>query len=381
MSFPNTNILARLTPPGTGAIATLAICGPDVTTFLEEIFTPAGKESQTSLQTNEIGRFWFGRLGEEEFEKDEVVVALKQTAPFPLFEIHCHGGRQVVGMLEELLTKRGMQKCSWSDFHQTVQPVGTVDCLQELSKATTIRTAAILLDQFHGAFRQAKTEILELLGRNEKTKARQRLRELAKWIPLGLHLTSSWKVAIAGAPNVGKSSLINRLAGYHRCVVSSTPGTTRDVVTTSIVIDGWPIELIDTAGMRAEAELLEKEGIDLAMTAIKEADLCLWLVDGSSTPDFPSEESPRIQIVINKTDLPYAWDFSSYPEAILISAETGSGLDELCDKISQILIPETPPAKTAIPYTVKMCESLTHCLELVSNEKWSELEEELNSMS
>src|SRR5207244_11945531 len=88
------------------------------------------------------------------------------------------------------------------------------------------------------------------LRRGDAMEAGRLLDELARYAGVGRHLTAPWRVAVAGAPNVGKSSLVNALAGYQRSVVAPTPGTTRDVVTALLAIDGWPVELADTAGLR-----------------------------------------------------------------------------------------------------------------------------------
>ena len=125
---------------------------------------------------------------------------------------------------------------------------------------------------------------------------------------LGRHLTRPWQVVIAGAPNVGKSSLANALAGYQRAVVSEIPGTTRDLVTTEIALEGWPVELIDTAGLREPGEDLESQGIERALTAAGSADVCLWVLDSSAQPEWPAPPSANMRFVINKVDLPAAWD-------------------------------------------------------------------------
>src|SRR5262249_16679891 len=145
-----------------------------------------------------------------------------------------------------------------------------------LAQASTARTAAILLDQYQGALARAIHEILDCWQSGDPNSGGHRLKSLVRYTGLGRHLTLPWRVVVAGAPNVGKSSLINRLAGYQRCVVSPWPGTTRDLVTTLIAIDGWPIELTDTAGLRTEGEMLEAQGIALARQAACAADLCLW---------------------------------------------------------------------------------------------------------
>src|SRR5262249_45570791 len=163
--------------------------------------------------------------------------------------------------------------------------------------------------------------------------------ELARQVRLGRHLTAPWKVVVAGAPNVGKSSLVNALAGYQRSIVSPIPGTTRDVVTTSIAIDGWPIDLIDTGSLSEQAEELEQQGIRLAESAVAEADLCLMVLDGaanelsSATGGLRPPLAQNMQLVINKIDLPPGWDWNQELEAVRVSALTEAGLGELCDCI------------------------------------------------
>ena len=109
--------------------------------------------------------------------------------------------------------------------------------------------------------------------------------EMLQFRDLGLHLTTPWRVVLAGAPNVGKSSLMNAIAGYQRAIVSPTPGTTRDVVTVTTAIDGWPVQLADTAGLRETQDELESAGVALADAAIGEADLVIVVSDASADSD------------------------------------------------------------------------------------------------
>jgi tRNA modification GTPase len=162
-------------------------------------------------------------------------------------------------------------------------------------------------------------------------------------------------VVIAGAPNVGKSSLVNALAGYQRSVVATTPGTTRDVVTTRIAVAGWPVELADTAGWRDGTTPLERQGIDLAQAAVAQADLCLWVLDGSAEPVWPPAGGPAVRHVINKTDLSAAWNMSRAAGAIRVSAHTGTGVDSLVEALGQWLVPDPPPAGAAVPFTDRLC--------------------------
>ena len=123
------------------------------------------------------------------------------------------------------------------------------------------------------------------------------------------------------AANVGKSSLVNALAGYQRSVVTETPGTTRDVVSASLAIDGWPVELIDTAGQRGVADPLEEQGIARGRLAVAAADLCLWVVDVTADPIWPDGDAGNPIRVINKSDLPAAWDIGRVTNSVVISAQ------------------------------------------------------------
>jgi tRNA modification GTPase len=373
-----TTLVALLTPPATGAIATLALYGPDAWAVVKELFVPAGNTSarhdffEQWQRRTETETFWLGRFGDAKLGGvDEVVVVLKSAAPVPSFEIHCHGGLQVIALLEEAIIARGVHKCSWQELwtlqkEDAVQPAA----LAALAEASTTRTAAILLDQYHGALTREIAEIVDLLQKQDE-RATAKLQALARWSTLGQHLTKPWKVVVAGAPNVGKSSLINRLAGHQRCVVAPTPGTTRDVVSTRNALDGWPVELVDTAGQRESGEALEQEGIDLARTVAAEADLCLWLVDSSAAPVWPPS-MPHVHLVVNKIDLPPAWDLETAAGAVRVSATTGAGVEELCQSISRWLVPAAPPAGTAVPFTGPLCtamqEAMQHCLE----KRWRE---------
>jgi tRNA modification GTPase len=349
--------LTRLTPSGTGAIAALALRGGQSWDVLEKVYRPAGKGDPSAFFTNlrnraEPGEFWLGRLGiPAAGQMDAVVLALKRREPLPWLEIHCHGGQQVIAFLEEVISSHGVEVRHWTEFlHWATGRSLPVAALEELSKAPTPRTAAILLDQYHGAFERAVDSIRQAAAQSRTEEAQRRREELARWIPLGKHLTTPWKVAIAGAPNVGKSSLINLLAGYQRAIVSPTPGTTRDLVHTRIALDGWPVELIDTAGIRDQADQLEQQGIDLAWEAARQADLCLWLLDASVPPVWPRETPPSLRYVINKIDLPAAWNLGNVPETLKISVETREGVEDLCRCIVRRLIPDPPAKEAGIPF-------------------------------
>jgi tRNA modification GTPase len=347
--------LAHLTPAGSGALASLALRGPRAWAVVREVFRRAGGRDLPAEP--EAGTFWPGRLGEEgRGGSDEVVLAVRRGGPAPWLEVHCHGGREVVGLLEEVLAARGLQTVSWEELEaRTAGPPLRAAAAAALARAATARTAAILLDQYHGAFTAAVEAARAALGRDDVAEAARALGELAARAPLGRHLTQPWKVAVAGPPNVGKSSLVNALAGYRRSVVAPTPGTTRDVVTVRVAVDGWPVELADTAGWREGAGGLETQGIDRGRAASGQADLCLWVLDASAEPVWSAADLPRARPVLNKVDLPAAWDLSAAGEVVRVSALTGAGLDELRQALARWLVPEVPPVGAAVPFTDRLC--------------------------
>jgi tRNA modification GTPase len=362
---PTPTYLSCLTPAGTGAIATLAVRGPRAWAVVRELFRrartqlspTAGGAGQGELPAEpEAGRFWVGRLGEEaKGGSDEVVLAVRRGGPDPWLEVHCHGGREVVGLLEEVLAARGLEVLPWPDLERRTGDVLRAGALTALARAPTVRTASILLDQVHGAFARAVEAARTALERGDGAEAGRLLGELAGRASLGRHLTEPWKVVVAGAPNVGKSSLVNALAGYRRSVVASTPGTTRDVVTAQVALDGWPVELADTAGWREGAESLERQGMELARAAAAGADLCLWVLDGSAEPVWPGANLGRVRYALNKVDLPPAWDPGRAAGAVRTSAKTGEGLAELGQAVAGWLVPEPPPAGAAVPFTEALC--------------------------
>jgi tRNA modification GTPase len=354
---PNTpatdTFVACLTPPGLGAIACLAVRGPRAWEVVRELFQPHA--SHPLPGEPEMGPLWLGRLGAE--VADEVVVSVKAAHPVPWVEVHCHGGREAVRMLEEAFTRRGIQARSWKQFERGADgdPLRAAAAAL-LAEALTVRTAGILLDQYQGAFRHAVAAIQAAGERGDQETVGRLLDRLRRYVPVGRHLGTPWRVVVAGAPNVGKSSLVNALAGFQRCVVAPTPGTTRDVVTTLIAVEGWPVELADTAGLRDAAGMVEQQGIGLARAAATAADLCLWVLDASQPPVWPKLPTAALAFVINKVDLEPAWDLGEAAGALHVSARSGSGLTELCQALADWLVPDSLPAGVAVPFTPDLCD-------------------------
>ena len=173
----------------------------------------------------------------------------------------------------------------------------------------------------------------ELLRRLDS--CQEKIRRLARTRREGEILRDCAKMVIAGPPNVGKSSLLNRLLGRDRAIVSPIPGTTRDTVEADFAIKGFPVKIIDTAGARETDDLVEQSGIERAKRAAAEADVVLWVSDATAgeTPQ-PKWSIPRGTMipVINKCDL------ASPPEGRLsVSAITGEGIPELEETIARSL--------------------------------------------
>jgi tRNA modification GTPase len=354
-------VAACLTPPGQGAVAVVAVDGPRAWEAVRPLFrTRAGAEAPTDPLP---GRFFVGRLGGE--VADEVVLAVRRMGPSQRLEVHCHGGRAAVRFVLDLLAARSVQVRDWREFLSCTES----DSLRSaaavaLAEAPTARTAAILLDQYHGAFAAALDSVGRALGRGDVGAASAELALLVGRAALGRRLTSPWRVAVAGPPNVGKSSLVNALAGYQRSVVAATPGTTRDVVTTRLAVDGWPVELADTAGLREGADALEMQGVRMGREKSAAADFCLWLLDASAPPIWPDPAAGAVRLVVNKVDLPAAWDRTA--GAVSVSARTGAGVQELCAALGFWLVPDPPPTGAAVPFTDALCDGVAEANRLLT---------------
>jgi tRNA modification GTPase len=353
---------ALLTGSATAALATIAVVGPgawEVIRTLVQPISPAGAELPDIAQP---GRFRLMRMGEgpQAAAGDEVVVAVKRRT---WIEIHCHGGREVIRWLMDALQHRGVEPCSARQLEGMTSSVAHVFASAALRDAPTVRTAAILLDQLGSSLERAITAALAAVQGADAARAAGILQGVMRHADVGQHLTSPWRVAIIGPPNVGKSSLVNAIAGFQRSVVSPMPGTTRDVVATQIAVDGWPVELLDTAGWRESLDSLETAGISRATTAAADADLALWVLDASAPPEWPASRLPHLRMVVNKIDLPAAWDVAQAADAIRVSARTGEGMAELVDAVARRLVPDPPKPGDAVPFTPALCSRLDSALQ------------------
>src|SRR5439155_14905620 len=166
-----------------------------------------------------------GWLGDKGQGADEVVLLVKEVMPVPWLELHCHGGPQVVALLQEQLQARGVRTVDWPQFEGSRLSPGQAAAQEILANAPTARTGAIALDQWHGALRRAVNLASAALASGDVATARSMLMRLAELRGVGRHLVRPWRVVLAGAPNVGKSRLGHAVAGFARSVDAPTAGT------------------------------------------------------------------------------------------------------------------------------------------------------------
>ena len=358
--------VSRLTAVAPAAVAVLLVQGPKSETWILQFWKP--NQGQATLVHNRIR---YGSWRSKEGEPSESVVVCN-TSPNQ-FEVHCHGGKAAADRIVADLVAIGAALISTSDrlfsqmlpgFHDRISYEASID----LASAKTMKVVSILLDQKRGALRQAIESATDHLRQDRTKIALKELEELESRSELGAHLLAPWRIAIVGGPNVGKSSLINRWLGYDRAIVHSSPGTTRDVLSDSTSLQGWPVELVDMAGIRETDDEIERAGIEAAKRVLSEADLVLELV----APDAPRAPLPtdckRKILVCTKCDLEEDWDLSTEERrtALPISSLRGEGMELLVESILKKLIPIPILLGTPVPFRPWQTASIRQAIDEVS---------------
>ncbi len=348
---PPTRVV-HLTPPGRAAVAVVLVAGPAAVRIVDKCLQRTAGRRFVDLPLNEIilGR-WGGPDGEE-------VIACRRSQD--TVEIHCHGGLAAVRAVIALLGQLGCESLSWQHWlGETASDPIRAAAQVALAEAPTARTAAVLVDQFHGALAEAIRNALRAVVAADWPSAAATLEAVLLRRGVGLHLTRPWRVVLAGRPNVGKSSLMNALVGYQRAIVCDLPGTTRDVVTAITAMDGWPVELADTAGLRESQDSVESEGVAKATAVAANADLVLLLEDSlDGTASDLQIATPLIR-VLNKIDLlPVMPESTGHRWEVCISAITGAGIADLVAAIGRALVPSPPAGGEAVPFTVEQIVQL-----------------------
>ncbi|MDX1509653.1 MAG: tRNA uridine-5-carboxymethylaminomethyl(34) synthesis GTPase MnmE, partial [Woeseiaceae bacterium] len=355
-------IVAAVTPPGTGGVAVVRLSGEDAERIGREM---AGELPPPRLATL---RNFVGADGEP--VDRGLVLYFPAPASFTgeaCVELHCHGGPVIVGLLVESAIARGARQAQPGEFSKRAflndkLDLAQAEAIADLIASGTTQAARAALRSLAGEFSQAVNGLVEQLTElrvyveaaidfpeeeidflSDDALARrlescqQAFDELLATARVGRVLRDGYQVVLVGKPNAGKSSLLNRLSGEDTAIVTEIAGTTRDVLRETIDIDGLSVELVDTAGLRDNPDIIEKEGIRRAREAMARADAVLWIQDATQPDDTPPAELPAdvpVLRVLNKTDLAAAAEATA--EAVRISAKTGAGLDELRTRIRRL---------------------------------------------
>ncbi|MCY2933623.1 MAG: 50S ribosome-binding GTPase [Planctomycetota bacterium] len=331
--------MTQITAEAPGAIAVLRLWGPDAVTVANRLFRPKlGTRGLIQSQPGELRLGWFGM--------DEVVALIitdSNLSTPPEVEIQGHGSPLLVQSILNLLQEEGIHLADHGQYLKH-QGVGWLErlALDHFQRTNAPKAAQVIWNQVDGSLRNALVEIRDLILAHDTHAAISRIDSLLLTAPWGSRLSRGFKVALAGAPNAGKSTLVNALAGYERVLVSPVPGTTRDLVDVALTIDGWPFVVTDMAGLRdLAADPLEAAGIALARGQQSQADLVIRLFEPDAADGEIEIHASHHLTVMTKLDLISPQEASNLPSGILgISAKTGMGLDELMARMITALIPE-----------------------------------------
>ena len=380
--YKQDTIAAIATPPGEGSIAVIRMSGGDAERIAARIFF-RNRDENSKLQSH---RLYHGTVRDPKTARaiDEVLLAImRQPRSYTgedVVEIHCHGGQFVTEQMLQLVLSEGARQAQPGEFTKRAFLNGRIDLSQaeavlDLIRARTDRGAALALDQASGNLSHwvggLRSELLnllvhveaaidfpdeeiELLKRPELAQEISALTDKIVYISKTYEWTRLFregaKVCICGRPNVGKSSLLNALLGEERVIVTPIAGTTRDVIEESISLEGLPVVLWDTAGIRDCTDEIEQIGVRLARDYLEKADARIVVIDGSlplsaqDTDLVVATNGPRALIAINKSDLPESLSedrlksLGCPTKYCRVSAKTGEGVSELKQALRNLIL-------------------------------------------
>ena len=360
-----------LSPPGIGGIAVIEVAGPGAGEILA-----SGFRCKSLQGTFLSGTLYYGHIVSGDEVLDEVIVACLQSPPGePVFEVNCHGGSVAAKEILSLLTRLGAEESQGGEtlFGREL-PRLEREVLAQLIDARTQRAAEVFLVQLNGALRRELESIRALLSSGSAGEASRRVRALLDTARYGRRLAEPATVVVTGAPNVGKSTLANALVGRERSIVHHLPGTTRDAVHSVASLDGLPVVLVDTAGLREATDEIERLGVKVALDRIRSCDLVVWVFDHSRA--LTAEESAHIASfrglqllgVINKIDLEgpaNGLELAELPGPLVRTcALTGRGIGELRKRIFAALAGDSvPPRDAAVVTTSEVAQALSRAAE------------------
>jgi tRNA modification GTPase len=388
-------IAAISTPPGEGAIALVRVSGANAVQIADKIFRGKEEPSRFASHVQHLGEI----VGAENQLIDQVVLSIHRVPASytgeDLVEISCHGGTLVSAKVLEACLRAGARAARPGEFTERAFLNGKMDLTQaeaviDLIRARTDLALRSATEQLEGRLgdqiRTIRDELIPLLAHinasidfpeegiapdeGETLCARLDciLEEIAALLATanqGRVLREGVRVVIYGATNAGKSSLLNRLLGYDRVIVSDTHGTTRDTIEETVNLDGVPIRLLDTAGLRASESELESEGIARTEKSLQLADLRLHIADRNAPK--PAHFNGRADdaneiVVLNKSDLPEDSDWKNLP-ALRISCVTGEGVPQLQTEILARIRQQNLRPESAVAINTRHRDCLRRALE------------------
>lgn len=378
-----TTIVAVATPSGRGGVGCVRLSGPLAEKIAGRLFEPAAGALPRPGGRPRFGRFTDG--AGRPLDHGYLVLFAPDGAYTgePSAELWAHGSPAVLAALVEAAVGRGAAPAGPGEFTYRALRHGRLDlaraeAVRDLVRARTLYQARVAFAQAEGAVstrvRPLRETLEEWIARAEAAVefvdesethlppgsfaaaidgARAACRELLAGFRTGRLVRDGAALVIVGRPNVGKSSLFNRLLARERAIVTDIAGTTRDTVEEQLDLDGIPVRLVDTAGLRRVDDPVEVEGVRRTRQAREEADLVLLVLDGSRDPD-PVEREERLRVadaalagstvtVVNKCDLERRrGGRAAFPELLRVSALTGEGVDELRGALRRCLVGAGP---------------------------------------
>ena len=365
-------ITAISSPIGEGGIGIVKMSGPEVLTILREIFVPTKSCLNEDTTWEPVSHhLYHGHVVDPRSQEvvDEVLVSYMK-APHTytrqdVGEINCHGGIVPLQRVLQLTLRQGARLASPGEMTMRAFLLGRLDLAQaeavlDVVRAKTEAGLRVAVEQLDGhlsqEIREVRAQLVDTLAYLEVTidftedeiperditaplqEAAEAIKELLQGADRGMIYRQGIRAAIVGRPNVGKSSLLNRLLRTARAIVTPIPGTTRDTLEETINLQGIPLTLVDTAGIADSEDLVEKLGIERSREALSRADLALMTVDVSEPLQEADVEiaeligdKPAI-LVVNKIDLSQQAVLDSLlpnVRRVRVSALTGEGLEEL----------------------------------------------------
>ena len=366
----NDTIAAISTTTGIGAISIIRLSGPESLEIASKIFT----KDLTKVETHTIH---YGYIKNNNEKIDEVLVSVmkapKTFTKEDIVEINCHGGIATTNKVLEILLNNGARLAEPGEFTKRAFLNGRIDLLEAeatmdliSSKSDKARKMSLntLTGETSNLIKDLRSDIVGIISNievnidypeyedievltNEKIlpeiqKFKEKLEKIIKKSQDSKVIKEGIKVGIIGKPNVGKSSLLNSLLEEEKAIVTNVPGTTRDIVEGTIILDNVILNIIDTAGIRESDDIVEKIGIEKSLTIINEADLVIFILNNNEK--ITAEEKGLLEklkdkkkiIVINKIDLENKLDKSILDNYIEISAKENIGIEKIKDEIKRL---------------------------------------------